>query len=108
VRVPGRWGVTPFVTTVPTADTWDQAVPEWLRGRYEEVTARMRADPRHVLVESAYMASPRDRYSYTETTRAWPPPRVSWVERAGRHIRRLIVRRKSRQFIDGLNRDRGG
>jgi hypothetical protein len=48
---PGGWGVTPLVTIVPDAQTWDRAVPSWLHGRHDEVVDRMRADKRHVVKE---------------------------------------------------------
>jgi hypothetical protein len=48
---PGGWGVNPPVTIVPDADTWDRAVPAFLRERHDEVVARLRADPRHVVKE---------------------------------------------------------
>ena len=38
-------------TIVPDAPTWDRAVPNWLRGRHDEVVARLRADERHVVHE---------------------------------------------------------
>lgn len=47
----GGWGVEPMVTVVPDSVTWDRVVPEWLRGRHEEVVARLRADDRHVVHE---------------------------------------------------------
>jgi hypothetical protein len=48
---PSGWGVSPFVTSVPDANTWDRAVPPFLRGRRDEVLARMRAEASHVLHE---------------------------------------------------------
>ena len=48
---PSGWGVDPAVTNVPDAETWDHAVPEFLRGRHDEVVERLRADERHVLQE---------------------------------------------------------
>ena len=47
----GGWGVQPPVTVVPDASTWDRVVPEWLRGRRDEVCERLRAEPGHVLRE---------------------------------------------------------
>ena len=32
VVFPGAWGVSPFVTVIPDATTWDKRVPSWLRG----------------------------------------------------------------------------
>ena len=51
VVFPGGWGVSPFVTVIPDATTWDTRVPSWLRGRYAEVVARLRASPDHVVTE---------------------------------------------------------
>jgi hypothetical protein len=48
---PSGWGVDPAVTSVPDASTWDRAVPPWLRGRRDEVVARLRADARHEVRE---------------------------------------------------------
>lgn len=48
---PGGWGVDPPVTIVPDATTWDRAVPEWLRGRRDEVVQRLRDQPDHVVKE---------------------------------------------------------
>lgn len=45
----GGWGVQPLVTYVPDAASWDLQVPDWLRGRREEVVSRLRTDPRHVV-----------------------------------------------------------
>jgi len=47
----GGWGVDPPTTVVPDAGTWDRAVPAWLVGRHDEVVARLRADPRHLVIE---------------------------------------------------------
>ena len=48
---PSGWGVDPLVTMVPGADTWDRAVPGFLRGRHDEVSARLRSDTRHIVKE---------------------------------------------------------
>jgi len=48
---PGGWGVDPPVTIVPDADTWDRAVPHFLRGRHDEILSRLLSDPRHVVKE---------------------------------------------------------
>jgi hypothetical protein len=42
VAFPGGWGVDPLVTLVPDSVTWDRKVPAWLRGRHDEVVARLR------------------------------------------------------------------
>jgi hypothetical protein len=47
----GGWGVDPVVTVVPDDSTWDRVVPEWLRGRRDEVCERLRSQPGHVLQE---------------------------------------------------------
>lgn len=47
----GGWGVDPPVTIVPDAATWDRAVPVWLRGRHDEVVARLRAKDGHIVEE---------------------------------------------------------
>jgi hypothetical protein len=46
------WGGTPPVLAVPTAALWDQVVPPWLRGRRDEVLARLREHSGHVLEET--------------------------------------------------------
>lgn len=60
----GGWGVRPLVTVVPDADTWDRAVPAWLKGRHNEVVERLRAHPAHVVHEerddSAVVATIRE------------------------------------------------
>jgi hypothetical protein len=47
----GGWGVDPVVTVVPDASTWDRVVPEWLRGRRDEVCERLQGQPGHVVQE---------------------------------------------------------
>jgi hypothetical protein len=48
----GAWGVTPPKTFAPDAATWDEATPEWLHGRRDEVVGRLKRAPfRHVVVE---------------------------------------------------------
>jgi hypothetical protein len=47
----GGWGVEPPVTIVPDSTTWDRKAPAWLRGRHDEVVARLRAEPGHVVHE---------------------------------------------------------
>ena len=39
------------MTVVPDAATWDRAVPVWLRGRHDEVVARLRAKDGHIVEE---------------------------------------------------------
>ena len=46
----GRDGES-FVTHVPDVVTWDRKVPQWLQGRHDEVVARLRAKPGHVVKE---------------------------------------------------------
>lgn len=46
---PGGWGVTPPVTYVPTDDAWDRVMPEWLKGRRNEVVRRLEVEPGHTL-----------------------------------------------------------
>lgn len=48
---PGGWGVEPVETIVPDAETWDRAVPAWLKGRHDVVVGRLRGDLRHVVHE---------------------------------------------------------
>jgi hypothetical protein len=38
-------------TIVPDSVTWDRVVPDWLRGRHDQVVARLRRDPRHEVHE---------------------------------------------------------
>ena len=51
-RLDGGWGVSPPVLYVPSATIWDEVVPVWLRGRHDEVVARLRAYGEHVLEET--------------------------------------------------------
>jgi hypothetical protein len=51
VVFPGGWGVDPVVTIVPDSITWDRKVPAWLRGRHDEVVARLRGHHSHVVHE---------------------------------------------------------
>jgi hypothetical protein len=46
------WGVSPPILYVPSATLWDQVVPVWLRGRRDEVIARLQAHGEHVLEET--------------------------------------------------------
>jgi len=46
---PGGWGVNPPVTYVPTDDAWDRVMPEWLRGRRNEVVRRLENEAGHML-----------------------------------------------------------
>jgi hypothetical protein len=64
---PGGWGVDPIETVVPDADTWDRAVPVWLKGRHDEVVERLRADVRHVVQEERDDSA--DVARYDEVTR---------------------------------------
>jgi hypothetical protein len=57
----GAWGVDPLVTIVPDASTWDRVVPDWLRGRRDEVFERLRGQPGHVLREERDDSSPPRR-----------------------------------------------
>jgi len=47
----GGWGVDPPVTYVPDLATWDRVVPDWLRGRHDDVVQRLRDEPGHVVEE---------------------------------------------------------
>jgi hypothetical protein len=57
----GGWGVDPPVTYVPDAASWDAFVPEWMRGRREEIVGRLRAEPGHVVLEAPLGVGPFDR-----------------------------------------------
>lgn len=60
----GAWGVAPPRTYVPDVDTWDQAVPEWLRGRRQQVVSRLKRAPfRHTVVDenAAHWGTPDRR-----------------------------------------------
>jgi len=46
------WGVTPGVTYVPDAASWDEVVPVWLVGRRDEIVTRLRGDSNHVVEEA--------------------------------------------------------
>jgi hypothetical protein len=48
----GGWGVSPPVTYVPDKATWDGAVPDWMRGRRDEIVERLIAYPNHVVEET--------------------------------------------------------
>jgi hypothetical protein len=53
------WGVSPPSLSVPSAAQWDSVVPAWLRGRRDEVIARLEAHSGHVLeVDEAMYARP--------------------------------------------------
>jgi hypothetical protein len=54
------WGVKPPILYVPTQSQWGEVVPHWLRGRSEEVIARLRDHSGHVVQESyaAYRSGP--------------------------------------------------
>jgi len=45
------WGASPPVLYVPSAERWDAAVPDWLRGRRDEVVARLVAHSGHRVEE---------------------------------------------------------
>jgi len=45
------WGADPLATVVPDSLTWDRVMPDWARGRHDEIVARLRADDRHVIHE---------------------------------------------------------
>jgi hypothetical protein len=59
---PGAWGADRLVTIVPDAKTWDRAVPAFLRGRHDEVVARLRAHPNHSVEEERDDSSVITRY----------------------------------------------
>ena len=46
------WGVTPHVAYIPSDAIWDRVVPQWMRGRREEVVARLAADGGHRLEDT--------------------------------------------------------
>ncbi len=46
------WGVKPYAMPVPSASSWDAAVPDWLRGRHSEVTERLRRHSGHLVEET--------------------------------------------------------
>ena len=48
----GGWGVRPPVTYVPDLGTWDSIVPEWLKGRHDEVVGHLRERRDHEVVET--------------------------------------------------------
>jgi hypothetical protein len=41
------WGAKPRTLFVPAAELWDDVVPEWLRGRREEIVRRLAAETGH-------------------------------------------------------------
>lgn len=50
----GGWGVRPTVTYVPSAAIWDDVVPEWARGRREQIVQRLIDSGPHRVVEGDY------------------------------------------------------
>ena len=48
------WGVTPGVLYVPSATIWSEVMPDWLRGRRDEVVARLRDHSSHHLAEDIH------------------------------------------------------
>lgn len=46
------WGVTPGVVYVPAAEDWDEVVPDFLKGRREEMLKRLREKSGHTVEES--------------------------------------------------------
>jgi hypothetical protein len=65
------WGVSPYVTAVPHADSWDDAVPRWLKGRRDEVIARLSAEEGHIIRAEA-ANYPWDDPALREVTRPEP------------------------------------
>lgn len=53
----GGWGVDPVATYVPPAETWDDVVPDWAKGRRDEIVRRLVAHPNHQVVEGEYKAN---------------------------------------------------
>ncbi len=49
----GGWGVTPYITYVPTAEKWAEIAPDWARERRDVILQRLADDgPHHRLVET--------------------------------------------------------
>lgn len=48
----GGWGGDPLVLDVPAPEIWDARVPEWMRGRRDEIVARLVAHSGHRVVDS--------------------------------------------------------
>jgi hypothetical protein len=48
----GGWGASPPVTYVPDDATWESVVPDWMKGRRDEIIARLIEYPNHVLEET--------------------------------------------------------
>ncbi len=48
------WGVTPGYVYVPPADSWDASVPPFMRGRRDEIIARLRTFENSVIDEMNY------------------------------------------------------
>lgn len=46
---PGGWGVSPPVTYVAAGDAWDRVMPEWLKGRRDEVVRRLEDEAGHTV-----------------------------------------------------------
>ena len=40
------WGASPPSVYLPSVERWDATVPEWMRGRREEIVGRIRASCR--------------------------------------------------------------
>ena len=46
------WGVRPYVAYIPSAAIWDRVMPQWMRGRREEIVARLATEGRHRLEDT--------------------------------------------------------
>ncbi len=46
------WGVSPPVVFVPSAAAWDDKVPDWLRGRRDELVRRIETHSGHVVASA--------------------------------------------------------
>ena len=46
------WGVSPPVVFVPSAAGWDRRVPDWLRGRRDEIVARIEEHSGHIVASA--------------------------------------------------------
>ena len=90
ILLEAAWGAKPPILYVPSARVWDDVVPEWLRGRREEVVARLAARSKHHVVASddyeggltelRPVRSPEEAYAIAEAFLAMPPTRTT-IER---------------------------
>jgi hypothetical protein len=48
------WGVDPPVLYVPSAEMWNEVVPDWMQGRRDTIVDRLVANSGHVVEEDVH------------------------------------------------------